>query len=269
MRRQPQGPLRSRSVESYLRHTRITAILALLAVVGGVLSDVTRQTFWAQHALLAGLVSSVIVVLLSIAVIDEVLARRRRQRWAILAQYVMFELIRNARMIWSGVLEAAGLFSATANQQESIDAGAMLVRDTPGLTAALRGTLDDPAGRVRLHTEIAFLAEHSDEVLGRWAAVMLNAEAYAEVLDRHVELVGDIAWIASVLDSSDPPDDARRQRRARSSPALQIQSEINSEWLADRLVVITQLAEALDRGTLELALRVVPVQWWGARLGIS
>jgi hypothetical protein len=127
--------------------------------------------------------------------------------------------------------------------------------------------LADADSRARLHTEIVFLAEHSDEVLGRWAAVMLNAEGYAEVLDRHVELVGDIAWIASLMDSSDPPDDARRQRRARSSPAIQIQSEVSSEWFADRLVVMTQLAEALDRGTLELALRVVPVQWWEARLG--
>jgi hypothetical protein len=158
------------------------------------------------------------------------------------------------------------LFSTTANQQESLDAGAKFVRDTPGLTAALQGILDDAAGRARLHTEIVFLAEHSDEVLGRWAAVMLNAEEYAEVLDRHVELVGDIAWIAGLFDSSDPPDDVRRRRRARSSPAIQIQSELSGEWLADRLVVVTQLAEALDRGTLELALRVVPVQWWEARL---
>jgi hypothetical protein len=96
---------------------------------------------------------------------------------------------------------------------------------------------------------------------------MLNAEEYAEVLDRHVELVGDIAWIAGLLDSSGPPDDARRQSRARSSPAIQIQSELSSEWLADRVVVMTQLAESLDHGTLELALRVVPVQWWEARLG--
>jgi hypothetical protein len=181
----------------------------------------------------------------------------------------MFELIQNARMIWSGVLDAAGLFSTTANQQDSIDAGAKLLGDTPGLTAALRGVLDHADSRARLHTEIVFLAEHSDEVLGRWAAVMLNSEEYAEVLDRHVELVGSIAWIAGLLDSSDPPNDARRQRRARSSPATQIQSEGSSEWLADRLVVMTQLAEALDRGTLELALRVVPVQWWEARLGAT
>ena len=243
------------------------AILAVLAVVAGVISDFTTGGLWERHPLLAGLVSSVIVVVLSIAVINEVLERRRRQRWSIFAQYVMFELIRNARMIWSGVLESAGLFSPTANHQESIDAGSRLVRDSAGLTAALRGALDDLDGRARLHAEVVFLAEHSDELLARWAAVMLNAEEYAEVLDRHVELVGDIAWIAGLFDSSDPPDDARRQRRARSSPAIQIQNELSAEWLADRLVVMTQLAEALDRGTLEQALRVVPVQWWEARLG--
>lgn len=153
MRRRVQGPRRARSVKSYPRHTRIMAILALLAVVGAVLSDITSDRFWERHALLAGLVSSVIVVVLSIAVINEVLERRRRQRWSILAQYVMFELIRNARMIWSGVLEAAGLFWTTANQQESVDAGARLVRDTPGLTAALRGILDGADSRARLRDE--------------------------------------------------------------------------------------------------------------------
>jgi len=264
MRRQARGPRRARSVKSYRRRSRIAAILALLALVGGVVSDVVSNSFWTQHSLLAGVASGVIVVALSIAVIDEVLSRRRKQRWSILAQYVMFELVRNARMIWTGVLETAG-FPTTANQ-ESIDAGAALVRDTPQLRAALRAILDDAGGRASLHAEIGFLAEHCDEVLGRWAAVMLNAEEYAEVLDRHVELVGDITWIAALLDSSDPPDDTRRQRRARSSPAIQLQSELSGDWLADRIVVITQLAEALDRGTVELALHLVPVEWWAARL---
>jgi len=262
-----QGPRRSRSINSAIRHTRIVAVFALLAVVGAVLSDVVSDSFWERHALLAGLASSVLVVVLSVAVINEVLERRRRQRWRILAQYVMFELIQNARMIWSGIVDVAGLFPTAANQRDSIDAGAKLVRDTPALTAALREALDHADSRARLHAEMAVLAEHSDEVLGRWAAVMLNSDEYAEVLDRHVELVGSVVWISGLMDSSDPPDDARRLRRARSSPATQIQSEGGSEWFADRLVVMTQLAEALDRGTLEVALRVVPVEWWEARLG--
>jgi hypothetical protein len=265
MRRQPPGPRRARSVQSYLRQTRIVAILALAAFAGGLVSDVTNESFWEHHALLNSLAGSVIVVMLSVAVINEVLERRRRQRWSVLAQYVMFELVRNARMIWSGVLEVAGL-DPTGAGQEYADAGIQIVRDTSRLTAAVRKVVDDEDGRDRLHTEIAFLSEHADAVLSRWAGVMLNAEVYAEVIDRHVELAGDIAWISDLLDNSHPSDDMLRQRRARSSPATQIWSELGGEWLADRIVVIVQLAAALDQGTLELALRIVPVQWWEARL---
>jgi hypothetical protein len=245
------------------------ALLALLALAGGVVSDFTSWRFWGRHPLLTGLISSVIVVMLSLGVINEVLERRRRQRWSILAQYVMFELVRNARMIWSGVLDVAGLLPTQSDQQETIEASAEIVRDTDRLTAAVREIVDDDHHRARLHTEIAFLAEHADEVLSRWAGIMLNAVMYAEVIDRHVELAGDIAWIGGLLDTAHPPDDIRRQRRARSSPATQIQSELGGEWLADRIVVITQLAEALDRGTFELALRIVPVQWWQARLSTA
>jgi hypothetical protein len=263
------GPRRARSVDSYLRQTRVAALVALIALVGGVISDVTATTFWGRHALLAGLVASLIVVLLSAAVFNEVLERRRRRRWSVLAQYVMFELVRNARMIWSGVLEVAGLLPELASQQDALDAGAQAVRDTAALTAALRATLGDEDGRAWMHEEIAFLAGHADEVLGRWAAVMLSTDVYAELIDRHVELAGDIAWIGSLLDSAHPPSDARRRRRARSSPAVQIEPGGDGDWLTDRIVVITQLAEALDRGTLELALRIVPVEWWEARLGTT
>ncbi len=217
--------------------------------------------------MLTGVVSSVIVVMLSLAVINEVLERRRRQRWSVLAQYVMFELVRNARMIWAGILELAGLWPTEANQRQSVELGAEIVRDTSRLTAAVREMVDDDDLRDRLHTEIAFFAEHADDVLGRWAAVMLNTEVYAEVVDRHVELAGDVAWIGGLLDAEYPPDDARRQRRARSSPAVQIEADLGGQWLADRIVVITQLAEDLDRTTLDLALRIVPVEWWETRLG--
>ncbi|HUE61405.1 MAG TPA: hypothetical protein VMO88_17685 [Acidimicrobiales bacterium] len=269
MRRHQRGPRRSASVKSYLRQTRVVAVLALIAFVAGIVSDNTNGDFWARHSLLAGLVASVIVVILSIGVVNEVIERRRRQRWSILAQYVMFELTRNARMIWSGILDLADLLPSQIDEQDYVAAGAQIVHDTPRLTAAVREIITNEDALARLHTEIAFLAEHADEVLGRWAGVMLNAEVYAEVMDRHVELAGDVVWIGGVLDSAYPPDDLRRQRRSRSSPAVQIESELSPDWFADRIVVITQLAEDLDRGTLDLALRIVPVQWWRARLGTT
>ena len=268
MRRQGPGPRRAASVESYLRETRILAILALAAFVAGIVSDDTNGAFWARHSLLGGLVASVIVVMLSVAVINEVIERRRRQRWSVLAQYVMFELIRNARMIWSGIVDVAGLLPVGASLRESMDRGAEVVHDTARLTAALRRIIDDDRGRARLHDGIGFLAEQADEVLGRWASVMLNAEVYAEIIDRHVELAGDVAWIGALLDATRPPSD-RRHKRARSNPAVLIESDLSTEWLADRIVVIAQLAENLDRGTLEIALRIVPIDWWQARLSTA
>lgn len=235
--------------------------------MAAVVTDDTNESFWDRHALLAGLVGSVIVVMLTLAVVNEVLERRSRQRWSILAQYVMFELIRNARMIWSGILEVADLLPTESKPQAWVAAGTDAVRDTPRLTASLRIVVDDAEGQMRLHDEVAFLAEHADEVLGRWSSVMLNAEVYAEVIDRHVELAGDVSWIAGLLDSSRPPDDVRRQKRAQSSPAVQIEGLPEGQWLADRLVVIAQLAEEIDRGTLDLALQIVPVEWWCERLG--
>jgi hypothetical protein len=269
MRRHELGPRRSQSVDVLLRRTRLLAIAALLALAGGIVSDVVEGSFWARHALLASLAASVIIVMLTVAVINEVLDRRRRERWSTLAQYVMLELVRNARLIWTGVLTQVGLLAPEAARPESVEANGLTVRDTPRLAVAVRDVLADEARRRVLHEEIALLAAHTDDVLGRWAAVMLNVDVYAEVIDRHVELASDIGWLISLLDNSDPPEDHRRQRRASSSPAVQIEGQIAGEELANRIVVITQLAEELDRATLELALRIVPVEWWEARLGAS
>ena len=48
---------------------------------------------------------------------------------------------------------------------------------------------------------------------------------------------------------------------------MQVEGQLSGEELVNRIVVITQLAEELDRTTLELALRIVPLAWWEARLG--
>ena len=263
------APERSRSIDSFLWQARALAVLALLVLAGAVASDEVAGNFWVRHALLASLVGSVIVVMLSVAVINEVVERRRRRRWSILAQYVMFELVRNARMIWTGVLELADLLALEVGQRESVEMSRQVVHDTPRLTAAVREIVADDDRFASLRGEVAFLAENADHVLSRWASVMLNSDVYAGIIDRHVELGGDVAWIAGLFDANYPPADVRRRKKARSSPAIEIQNDLGGDWLADRIVVITQLAEELDGTTLELALRIVPVQWWEERLGTS
>ncbi len=276
MARHESGPRRTESVDAYLWGTRALAALALLALIGGVLSDAVDDGFWARHALLAGLASSVIIVMLTVALVNEAVERRSRQRWSVLAQYVMLQLVRDARMVWTGVAELAGLMpsdGAVADGQvfgpsASIEAGSAAVRDTERLRAALSGVVADADKKEKLRTESATFVEHNDAVLGRWAAVMLNADMYAEVLDRHVELAGDLTWISSLLEQeSDDQDRAARKRR--SHPAASVEGPLADDDLVRRMVAITQLAEQLDRRTLAVALRIVPVEWWREQLGAT
>ena len=181
------APRRTRPVDWLVWRPRVMAVAALVVLAAGVVLDLLNGSFWLRHALLASVVGSVIVVLLSVAVINEVIETRRRRRWRVLAQYVMFELVRNARMTWSSVLDLAGLLAKEGSEREIVQAGRQVVRDTSRLTAAVRDIVNADDRFASLRSEVAFLAEHADEVLGRWAGVMLGSEVYAEVIDRHVE----------------------------------------------------------------------------------
>ena len=55
MTRHDTGPRRSRSIESFLRPSRVVAAVALLALVGAIISDSTQETFWDRNALLTSL----------------------------------------------------------------------------------------------------------------------------------------------------------------------------------------------------------------------
>lgn len=268
MTRHYAGPRRSASVGSYLRETRLLAALAVAGLVAGVVSDVIGVRFWDEHPLLAGLTANVIVVLLSVALLNEVLQSRSRRRWRVLAQYVMFELAHNARMIWIGVLEVVGLLPTDCSVSVALEAGGRVVGDTARLGAAIREMVTGGERRRMLYQVLSRCASGSDETVGRWAAVMLNADAYAEVIDRHVELTSDLLWLEGFVAESNPAADLRR-RRARFGSAVQLDGDVDEQWLADRVVTITQLAEELDRSTFAAALRLVPAGWWESRLGTT
>jgi hypothetical protein len=175
MRPRQVGPRRSDSLDSYRRGTRILAGVALLVLIAAVISDVVAAGFWARSALLAGVTASVIVVMLSVAVVNEALERRRRRRWSVLAQYVMFELVRGARLIWTTVIELARVVPSGIPHARWVDEAAA-VRDTPRLETAIRELVADDARRHILHDQIVGLAAWSDDMLGRWAEVMLNGD---------------------------------------------------------------------------------------------
>jgi hypothetical protein len=262
------GPRRTDSPRRYIVATRILGGLSVLVLCGAIAWDLADDAFWVRHTLFTGLVASLIVVAVTVAVLNEVLERRQRERWSVLAQYALFDFVRTARLVWGGLLELAGLAPDHERWDGVLAAGSEAVRDTPRLAAAMDEMLANAERREQLHRLIKELLGYGQEVLGRWATVMVNSGTYAEIVDRHVELYSRVYWWGSVLDESDPLEEhLGRPRLSRVSPATQAAvGPIEDEWLRDNLVAIAQLAESLDRGSFELAMRIVPLDWWVAQL---
>ena len=250
-----------------MRATRIIGSLSLLVLFGAIAWDLANDGFWSRHTLFASVVASLIVVAVTAAVLNEVLERRQRERWSVLAQYALFDFVRTARLVWSGLLELAALVPEGELGDEALAAGSEAVRDTSRLAAAMDDMLASADRREQLHRLIAGLLGHGQEVLGRWAGVMVSSRTYAEIVDRHVELYSRLYWWGSVLDESEPLEEhLSRPRLSRVSPATQASGPVEDEWLRDNLVAIAQLAESLDRDSFELAMRIVPPDWWAAQL---
>jgi hypothetical protein len=267
MARRTVGPRRTDSLRMYVRATRIIGGLSVLILSGAIAWDLANDRFWSRHTLLTSLVASLIVVGVTVAVLNEVLERRQRERWSVLAQYALFEFIGKARLVWTGLLELAGLVPDGELGDAALAAGSEAVCDTPRLAVAMDEMLASADRREQLHRLIAGLLGHGQEVLGRWADVMVNSGTYAEIIDRHVELYSRLYWWGSVLDESEPLEEhLNRPRLSRVSPATQASGPVEDEWLRDNLVAIAQLAESLDRDSFELAMRIVPFDWWASQL---
>jgi multisubunit Na+/H+ antiporter MnhE subunit len=268
MARRTVGPRRSDSLSTYVRSTRIIGGISVLVLFGAVAWDLVDDRFWFRHTLFTALVASAIVVAVTVAVLNEVLERRQRERWSVLAQYALFDLVRMARAVWTGLLELTGLVTDEQLHEEALAVGVEVVSDTPRLATAFEEMLASTDRREELHRLIARLHVDARDVLGRWADVMVSSGTYAEIVDRHVELYSRLYWWGSVLDETDPLEEhLSRPTLSRVSPATQASlGPIEDEWLRDNLVAIAQLAESLDRGSFELAMRVVPLDWWAEQL---
>ena len=160
-----------------------------------------------------------------------------------------------------------GWFQTGSSGAAALAAGREAVHDTQRVTAAMDEMLANPERRKQLHRLIEALRGNAQEVLGRWAAMMVSSGGYAEIVDRHVELYSRLYWWGSVLGESEPlAEHLRRPRLSSISPATQAAGPVEDAWLRENLVAIAQLAELLHRGSFELAMRIVPGDWWVMRL---
>lgn len=248
------------------RRAAVIGAASVLLLGAAIASDFVIGSFWAKHAMLTSLLASLLVVVISVAVINELLARRERQRWSLLAQGVLFVLTQSARLTWTSLLEVLRLTDVHTGSLASLVASAEVALDTQRVSEATRGLLADAERRQTLQRVLARLSDHTGEVISNWATVLVGAAPYAEVLEHHVELQGRLEWLTSVLAHQEPASEGgRSQRLTRASIATEHADEFDDDWIHDMLVSITVLATRLDYGSRDLAFSLVSADWWNER----
>ena len=144
-----------------MESTRRLVIAAALGVVVAAASDFLIGSFWGSHAMLTSLIASLLVLAVTVVVLNEVLDRRDRRRWSVLAQHVLFQLVQCARATWMGLVELVDGHDIETGSSEGLLAGARLVLDT----TATRTMLADADRRRVLQEMLVALAAHSRGVV--------------------------------------------------------------------------------------------------------
>jgi hypothetical protein len=255
------------SVRPSGRHTARIAIPGLALIAVAIASDFVVRSFWVRHAMLTSLLASLIVVVISVAVINELIEARNRRRWHLLAQSVLFALVQSARWTWTTMLEVLHLNEVQTGALEALRAGAQVDLDVGQLSAAVTDLLADDQRRQRFQRTVERLSEHAGQVIAARAGVMVGAAPYAGLLDRHVELQGRLEWVSSVLAHREPAPDRTwsRQQLTLSSVATEQADSFDDQWMRDMIVAITVLAARLDSESRELAFSLVSNDWWNER----
>jgi hypothetical protein len=244
---------------------RTAAILAILLLVAVAVSDFVVAGFWVSHPMLTAIVSALVVVLLSVAVIEVVLNRRGERRWRILAQSALIELGEAANTTWTTLANALGLQSANEMSPDAVRAALASDTNGPKVRQQIEAALIDAQLRQNLAGRLAERLADGNQILGRWAVALTASETYAEIFDQHVELYGRVNGLQMFLRNgyrqSDPRGRRGRGRREYSSPG----GEVDDEWFVDNLIGTIKIGANLEDATWDLALRLLPEAWWDRR----
>lgn len=246
----------------------LAGAIGLALLVGAVVSDLLAGGFWQHHALITSIVANVLVVAVTVAVVNELLERRDRKRWQLLAQRVLFSFVQAARATWTGMVEVLGLGEVPGGAVEPIMDAAGVARDLPRLTDAARGLVSDLERRKRLQRLCQTLSDHASDLVAKWAPVLVGARPYAEILNRYVELADRLEWLHSVLAHIEPEGHSSQRERAlvRSNVATERAEELGQdEQLIDQILAVVVLATELDEDSREHGYSLASVEWWEQR----
>jgi hypothetical protein len=134
------------------RSAAILAILLLLLVAG---SDFLIAGFWLSHPMLTAIVSALVVVVLSVAVIEVVLSRRAERRWRILAQTALMELGEAANTTWRSLAEVLELHGASEMSPDRVRAALASGATGPKVRHEIEGALMNAELRENLAGQLA------------------------------------------------------------------------------------------------------------------
>jgi hypothetical protein len=233
----------------------LAAAGAIVLLLAACVSDFIVGSFWARHAMFTDIVSTILVALVSLTVVQVILEERSEQRWRLLAQYGLFELADNANVTWLTLLKKLNVAGAADFEAEQVHA----VLDSPdavqGIRTFLAGSLDDPARRVAMLKVVDELVIRNQALITRWNVVMTDSRTYVGLFDRHVELFTRVNFLQYYLRRGTPIG-----LKYWSTPTTDPET-----MFLDTVISVLHVAVELEVETWTRALNIATSAWWFQR----
>jgi hypothetical protein len=234
---------------------RLAAAGAIVLLLGACVSDFTMGSFWARHAMFTDIVSTILVALVSLTVVQVVLEERSEQRWRLLAQYGLFELADNANVTWLILLKKLNVQGAADFQAEQVHAFLDSPNDVEGIRSFLAGSLENPDRRETMLNVVDDLMLRNQTLITRWNVVMTGSRTYVGLFDRHVELFTRINFLQYYLRRGTPIG-----LKYWTTPTKDPET-----MFLDTVISVLHLAVELEVETWTRALNVANSDWWFQR----
>lgn len=244
---------------------RTLAVIAVVLVAGAAGSDFAIGGFWAAHAMVTAIVSSLLVVLVSLAVIQVVLTTRSERRWRLLAQSGLIELAEAAHSTWGTLVE--GLGAPERADQPPSDVAAILAspHEAPAVRRFAEQWFADDSHRTQMGELLSRHLTAGRQILSSWAVVLTASDRYTAIFDEHVEMYGRVDGLRRFLETGYRRSDPRLQRARPPREFAQRGGELEDAWFVDNLLGTISIAANLEDRTWDLALRLAPEEWWDRR----
>jgi hypothetical protein len=250
---------------------RIAAATGVLVLVGLVVSDF-ETSFWDRHEMTSSIIASLVVVLITVVVINEVLERRESARWRVFAQNALLELAATARFTWVGLGDLLEVEGDTAGRR-TVEVRNFIcsAAGTERVTTLVDEHMPDSAWRHRLARLVERLLDESRDALAAWGPVMLGARPYTAVIERHVELYGRVQLLRYMIDDPEDAeldeleDPAARARRLSATRRAAIEGQSAGDLdhtMRTNLIIIIRRSAELEMDTRALARALGPLEWW-------